>query len=331
VNEKRGFCEECRADRLYTIEAKESKTVLKGETYHFTEQKAVCENCGNEIYVAELADENLKSVYDAYRTEKDLISLEQIREIPEKYNIGKRPLSLALGWGEGTFSRYFDGDLPTKQYSDILKKIYNDPVHYDNLLEANQSNLSSELAYKKSKAEVQTLLQSRQSLGKLDSIVDYIIYKCGDITPLALQKALYYSQGFHYAFTDEFMFEADAEAWVHGPVYSDVYSEYASYTFNPIASKKEFNDTVLTDVEKATLDSVIRGFCCYSGKVLEAFTHTERPWIETRVNLPVGAHSNKIISKKLIGNYFKTVKAKYEMLSIGDIICYATDLFNKLY
>lgn len=31
MNEKRGFCEECRADRLYTIEAKESKTVLKAK------------------------------------------------------------------------------------------------------------------------------------------------------------------------------------------------------------------------------------------------------------------------------------------------------------
>ncbi len=70
------------------------------------------------------------------------------------------------------------------------------------------------------------------------------------------------------------MFEADAEAWVHGPVYSDVYNEDASYTFNSIASEKEFNNTVLTDVEKDTLDSVTRGFCCYSGKVLEAFTHT---------------------------------------------------------
>jgi len=37
---------------------------------------------------------------------------------------------LLLGWGEQTFSRYCDGDLPTKQYSEILKKIYDDQHYY---------------------------------------------------------------------------------------------------------------------------------------------------------------------------------------------------------
>jgi hypothetical protein len=61
----------------------------------------------------------LEQLYSEFRKQHNIISLEKIIEIPEKYNIGKRPLSLLLGWGEQTFSRYYDGDMPTQQYSAI--------------------------------------------------------------------------------------------------------------------------------------------------------------------------------------------------------------------
>ena len=113
------FCPECRQDVKYSVKENKESAELKGEVYEFTSHTAFCEKCGGEIYVAELEDANLKALYDAYRQRRDIIPLEDIRAIPEKYNIGKRPLSLLLGWGEQTFSRYYDGDMPTKQYSEI--------------------------------------------------------------------------------------------------------------------------------------------------------------------------------------------------------------------
>ena len=59
---------------------------------------------------------NLKNLYNEFRKQNNIISLEHILEIPKKYNIGKRSLSLLLGWGGQTFIRYCDGDMPTKQY-----------------------------------------------------------------------------------------------------------------------------------------------------------------------------------------------------------------------
>lgn len=52
------------------------------------------------------------------------------------------------------------------------------------------------------------------------------------------------------------------------------------------------------------MDSVIKNFCCYSGKILEAFTHMEEPWLKTRRGLSALSHSNRIIEKELIGQYF---------------------------
>ena len=112
--------------------------MLKGEAYGFVSQKAYCEKCASEVYVAKLEDDNLKALYDVYRQKNDIVSLEEIRAIPKKYGIGKRPLSLLLGWGEQTFSRYYDGDMPTKQYSEILKKIYSDHLYFLSLLESSR-------------------------------------------------------------------------------------------------------------------------------------------------------------------------------------------------
>jgi hypothetical protein len=50
-----------------------------------------------------------------------------------------------------TLTRYCDGDMPTKQYADVLQKIHEDPVYYLSILEANKGNLISQTAYEKSK------------------------------------------------------------------------------------------------------------------------------------------------------------------------------------
>jgi uncharacterized phage-associated protein len=157
-----------------------------------------------------------------------------------------------------------------------------------------------------------------------------MLYKCEDITPLALQKALYYVQGFYYAFEGRFLFDEDCEAWVHGPVYRDVYNRYSSYRFDPIESVEAFDESVFETSEKAILDSVIKSVCCYSGKILEKFTHLEKPWRHTRGGLPVDAHSNRIISKELIGEYFFAVKEKFCMLTPGDIEGYSKAIFEQI-
>jgi putative zinc finger/helix-turn-helix YgiT family protein len=331
MNRNKTFCEECRRDVEYMIETATIKGKLKGEEYEYTGKKAICTECGSEVYVADIEDENLKALYDTYRQKNGIISLEKILEIPQKYNIGKRPLSLLLGWGEMTFSRYCEGDMPTKQYSDILQKIYDDPAYYKELLEKNKDNLKSLQAYEKSKRKVQELLGEENKTGsKLDSIIQYLLYKCEDITPLALQKALYYVQGFYYAFEGRFLFEEDCEAWVHGPVYRDIYNRYSSYRFDPIESVEAFDESVFTTAEKAILDSVIKNFCCYSGKTLEKFTHLEKPWRHTRDGLPVDAHSNRVIPKELIGKYFVAVKEKFNMLTPGDIEVYSKAIFEQI-
>ncbi len=326
------FCPACRQDVKVAIREQTESAHLKGEAYEFTSHTAYCEKCSGEIYVAELEDANLKVLYDAYRQRHDIISLEDIRVIPEKYNIGKRPLSLLLGWGEQTFSRYYDGDMPTKQYSEMLKQIYSNPAYYLSLLEKNKEHLKSNKAYKKSKAATEGHLATPAAPQriKIDLVVDYLLSQCRDITPLSLQKALYYVQGFYFAFYRTFLFAEDCEAWVHGPVYRDIYWRYNDYRFDPIDGIDDFDVSLLSGEEKNLLDSIAKHICCYSGKTLESFTHTETPWISARAGLPANASSNSIISKQAIGEYFTSVKEKYRMLTPANIKDYTQDMFSQI-
>ena len=325
------FCEECRNDVEYTTASVPMTGTIKGKEYHYTGTEARCADCGSLVFVPEISDDNLRSLYNVFREENGIVSLDVICAIPEKYDIGKRPLSLLLGWGELTFSRYCDGDIPTRQYSDILQRIYNEPQFYSDLLEANKANLKSQRTYEKTRRAVDALLSvDAPSNSKINTVIQYLLYQCEDITPLALQKALYYIQGFHFAFYRTFLFPEDCQAWTHGPVYRDIYFRYRDYRFDPIEKTTTFDTSVFSASEKAICDSVINNLCCYSGKILERFTHNEAPWLTTRGDLPDSAPSDRIIEKSVIGAYFDAVKAKYNMVNPRDIKDYAQDMFQQL-
>ena len=98
------FCPVCREDVKFTVVKNKETAILKGEAYGFVSQKAYCEKCAGEVYVAKLEDDNLKALYDVYRQKNDIVSLEEIRAIPKKYGIGKRPLSLSCLDGENRHS-----------------------------------------------------------------------------------------------------------------------------------------------------------------------------------------------------------------------------------
>ena len=320
------FCPECRENVTFKIKEQPAMHQFKEKNYTFVEKVAFCDNCGAELCIDKLDEENLKNLYSKYREANGIISIDKVREISYRYKIGKRPLSVLLGWGENTYSRYFDGDMPSKQYSDILLKLYNDPDYYIHLLKEKKDILNNTVAYKKSLNAAMDY--KNNALTKIDTVAEYLLCKCEDITHLALQKMLYYVQAFYQVFFNSYIFDNDCEAWIHGPVYSEIIKKYSGYDVtqhNDILATFEF-----TPEEKAIMDNVALNFGCYSGKILEQFTHSELPWIETRKGLSDTEIENRIITKKLIAEYFKNVKEKYNMLQPGDIADYSKDMFSKI-
>ena len=126
----------------------------------------------------------------------------------------------------------------------------------------------------------------------------YIIAKCGDVTPLQLQKMLYYTQACFIIFYNKLAFTDECEAWVHGPVYRNLWEKYKDYKYESISQAVQIPQ--LKSEEEAILNLVIEYFGKYSGKVLEEFTHKELPWLKAREGLAQNEPSTRIIDNNLI-------------------------------
>lgn len=258
-----------------------------------------------------------------------MIQVNEIKELLEKYNIGKTTLASLLSWGDITIVRYIDGSTPSKEYSDALKSLFN-PKTMSFLLEENKGKIS-EVAYKKCRKSLDKELDHTSVENCEDSmlwnVVSYFLSKDYEITPLSLQKLLYYAQGFYYALRHNYLFDEDCEAWVHGPVYTEVYSRYKPFGYEPIKSDCAFN---LSEEKISLLDGILRAFGCYNGKILENFTHSETPWNEARIGKKDDELSNEVISKNSIAEYFIKVVQKYNISNVYDIDIYSSTLKNKI-
>ena len=260
-----------------------------------------------------------------------IISKEEIEEILKKYNIGKKPLSLVLGWGEITIIRYLDGNIPNKLHSEVLYSIKNNPNKLLEYLEQNKK-LITELAYKKVKLKIEEI-EATEDTKNLYLISKHIIATLEDTTPLALQKILYYIDGFCLALLNKQIFEQSPEAWIHGPVYKCIYEKYKDYKFNNINKQnlsKYLNINTLDKEEMSLIDEVIKCFGCYSGKTLEKMTHLSMSWLNSRNGLDLNSPSNNIINKENIQKEFKDICEKYHIKDYSYISRYSNKLFKKV-
>ena len=126
------------------------------------------------------------------------------------------------------------------------------------------------------------------------------------ITPLKLQKILYYAQGYYLANYDKPLFKEDFQAWAHGPANEGIYDKYKSCKYNTIPMPKE--DLPLMDDElNDFLNDIWQTFGIYDGKYLEEQTHKESPWIEARKGYAPGEKCHEILTKESMKRFFKTV------------------------
>jgi len=327
-----GFCIECREETEYRIQNTVIKKSIRGKEYEFEILQAVCKKCGEAVDVPGLMESNALSVDRQYRNNEGIVSVEEISALIDAYNIGKAPLSLALGFGEITVTRYLQGQVPSKEYSDIMVRAMNHPEFMIERLNTNKDKIGM-VAYKKALNAAEEMAALLDFSEKLIEVISYIFKMTDEISPLALQKLLYFTQGIYLAVYNKPLYEEDCRAWVHGPVYEPVYRMFKSFKFNPIDDsrfvliKNRYKE--LTAEEKKIIELVVNTFGRYSGKVLENITHTEAPWIEARKNCLPGEHSNELISKASIKKYFDEVSKEYEMDTVEGIRKYISSKLGE--
>ncbi|HEX9652844.1 MAG TPA: type II toxin-antitoxin system antitoxin SocA domain-containing protein, partial [bacterium] len=70
-----------------------------------------------------------------------------------------------------------------------------------------------------------------------DYLISYAQSKDIKITPLEVQKYLFYAQGWHLAVSDSVLFDDKFEAWTHGPVIKKIYGRFKKFERNNIDEK----------------------------------------------------------------------------------------------
>lgn len=130
------------------------------------------------------------------------------------------------------------------------------------------------------------------------------------LTHLALQKLLFFAQGWSKALTGSWMFEDDCEAWVHGAVYSKIYVELRSFKYDPLPILKK--DIYLREEELMVLENVKRFyFDIYTAKALEDICHKGPPYQKARHGLKQTECCTDIISKADMEDYYLHICTRY--------------------
>lgn len=153
----------------------------------------------------------------------------------------------------------------------------------------------------------------------INDIADYVILMCNengvDISPLKLQKLLYYIQAWHMVYFNKAkIFDEMPQAWVNGPVYPSVYRRFKHiprYSSISIEDAKissslpdKAHDLGLSKDQFEFLDSIFQFYGVMDHDRLVFLTHSELPWSEKREGLMPFDQSTAELSADTMYDYY---------------------------
>ncbi|MDX2190436.1 MAG: DUF4065 domain-containing protein [Bacteroidota bacterium] len=145
------------------------------------------------------------------------------------------------------------------------------------------------------------------------------------LTPLKLQKLLYYIQAWHTVFFEKHsLFNEEPEAWANGPVYRSVYDIYKNQWLRntPIVMPVTTSDKLLEDAktvynglklegeQKKYLEALLKKYGQLSPERLVFMTHSEAPWNDAREGLGPFDKCDQKISTESMFQYYNNRIAK---------------------
>lgn len=142
-----------------------------------------------------------------------------------------------------------------------------------------------------------------------EQLADYLIVESrerGDLlTPLKLQKLMFYADAWSLALYDKEITPEKFQAWVHGPVALSQYHRFKENRWRPILDEID-KPSLSSDLEKH-LCEIVDVFGVETGPALEAMTHQELPWIEARGGIPDDQPCNAYIDKDVTKKFYASL------------------------
>lgn len=316
-------------DSRENVKTRRIEANVKGKIIEFDEYYMIDPATGEEVFDRNIEIENDARLYDIYKKQMNLLTSSEIKNIRKKYDMNQKEFALSIGVGEITIHRFENGSIQTESVDSIIR-LSEDPDIMYNLLIKNQANLSdSDFSCFLKKISILKKLKhhkiadfnindyvnlnfetesinnvTNQLIIEYNTQIDNVSKKygiednCGAaeyITPLKLQKLLYYIQGMALRIYGKPAFTNNISAWQYGPVVEEVYQQYKGR--NPITTPK--TDYEVSDGLKKIIELVVSSYGQIEAGSLIDLTHDEEPWIKS-IN-------SGTISIDLIKEYFNKV------------------------
>ena len=256
-----------------------------------------------------------------------MVTSEELHLLPRRYAIGKRPLSLVLGWGELTYTRILDGNTPSSQHEAELRQFIDDPAAFARRLETGRDRVT-DAAYKWSFEAVDKLLEDQGGIlraSRIYAVADRICKLAdGDLTPSALHRLVYFAQGLAFARLDQPLFDDLPRAAADGPEYDRLNGEYSYDAIRKIGARKPeekpakkadrkqasqekpIEDPLLNASEIAIIDLAFSTYGEYGGQVLSRMSRESTPWKKARkrAGAETGSACDEFITAKSMRKFF---------------------------
>lgn len=161
---------------------------------------------------------------------------------------------------------------------------------------------------------------SYSSKAVANSFLDIAKESKSNLTPMQLQKLVYFAHGWSLALFNEPLIAESIQAWKFGPVIPSLYHEFKHYGSGAIAEPAteldleefEFVEPKLPDDNrlKALLKKIWGVYSKYDGLKLSALTHLPNtPWAQLNTK-SVDDERDKVIPNDLIKDYFRGLMEK---------------------
>lgn len=314
------YCYMCDQDVDVIIKKEVEVHSLKGTDVSCEVENVFCQKCSAQVYIPMINDRNLDYINHAYREQNGIITIYEIEELLDRYDIGAKPLAHLLGWGEVTIIRYLKGQIPDRIHSDTLKTL-NDPRIFSNIFGQSQQKLTPVAKKKVSEAlqslndihssetiKVNNLLAAYNNqpdiyngftnfnLEKLIQVILYFALIEGAVYITKMNKLLWYSDMLHYKRTENMGITGlPYKHNYHGPtpkwydfLYGSLQDVYITLIDDEFGTKiiplKDAPTTNLSEEEMKVLDTVAQKFMGWNASSISNYSHKEKAYLENSHN-----------------------------------------------
>ncbi len=145
-------------------------------------------------------------------------------------------------------------------------------------------------------------------------LVEWFLHK-ENMSHKKIQKLCYYAQAWNLVINNEEIIpDFTFEAWIHGPVNREIWSELNGFSWRDIQITPGRVEESLTELgnlftenQIEVLEQVWEAYGKFSADELEALTHSETPWQTARAGIGHFERGNQVISKQSMKEFYSSI------------------------